>query len=133
MTSLIKQASEHWCYVAPLLAKPGNEDDYAALVSALDELLSIVGEDENHPLASLCAHIAERIEAYDETHRPIPAVSGVEVLRYLMQEHGLAQTDLPEIGAQSVLSEILSGKRQLNVRHIRALSTRFGVPAQVFF
>ncbi|MNN97350.1 Antitoxin HigA [compost metagenome] len=57
----------------------------------------------------------------------------MEVLRYLMQEHGLSQTDLPEVGAQSVISEILGGKRQLNVRHIRALSERFGVPADVFF
>ncbi|MDT4865489.1 Antitoxin HigA [compost metagenome] len=49
-----------------------------------------------------------------------------------MQEHGLNQSDLPEIGAQSVVSEILKGKRQLNIRHIRALAARFGVPAEVF-
>ncbi len=50
-----------------------------------------------------------------------------------MQEHGLSQGDLPEVGTQSVISEVLAGKRQLNVRHIRALSDRFGVPADVFF
>jgi HTH-type transcriptional regulator/antitoxin HigA len=50
-----------------------------------------------------------------------------------MHEHGLNQGDLPEIGAQSVVSEILSGKRQLNVRHIRALAAHFNVPADVFF
>lgn len=133
MSALIKQASEHWRYVAPLLSKPANEDDYDALVEALDELLGIVGDDEDHPLASLASHMGDLLEAYDEAHRPMPRGSGVDVLRYLMQEHGLSQTDLAEVGTQSVISEILSGKRQLNVRHIRALSERFGVPADVFF
>lgn len=133
MSALIKQASEHWRYVAPLLTRPANEDDYDALVEALDELLVIVGDDEDHPLATLASHMGDLIEAYDEAHRPMPKVSGVEILRYLMQEHGLTQADLPEVGAQSVVSELLSGKRRLNVRHIHALSERFGVPADVFF
>ena len=133
MSALIKQACEHWRYVAPLLSKPTNEDDYDALVEALDELLAMVGDDENHPLAGLVSQLGDMIEAYDELHRPLPKASGVEVLRYLMQEHGLSQGDLPEVGTQSVISEILGGKRQLNVRHIRALSERFGVPTDVFF
>ena len=133
MSALIKQACEHWRYVAPLLNKPANEEDYDALVEALDELMVIVGDDEDHPLANLVSHMGDMLEAYDEVHRPLPKASGVEVLRYLMQEHGLTQGDLPEVGTQSVISEILGGKRQLNVRHIRALSERFGVSADVFF
>ncbi len=133
MSALIAQACEHWRYVAPLLRKPANEEDYDARVEALDELLVIVGNDEDHPLASLASHMGDMLLAYDEAHRPLPKANGVEVLRYLMQEHGLTQVDLPEVGAQSVISEILGGKRQLNVRHIRALSERFGVPADVFF
>lgn len=133
MSALIEQACEHWRYVAPLLRKPANEEDYDALVEAMDELLAIVGDDEDHPLTSLASHLGDMLLAYDETHRPLPKASGVEVLRYLMQEHSLTQADLPEVGAQSVISEILGGKRRLNVRHIRALSERFGVPADVFF
>lgn len=133
MSALIKQASEHWRYVAPLLSKPTNEDDYDALVEVLDELLTVVGDDESHPLASLASHIGDMLEAYDEANRPMPKGSGIEVLGYLMREHGLGQSDLPEVGTQSVISEILGGKRQLNVRHIRALSERFGVRVDVFF
>ncbi|MBC8647928.1 transcriptional regulator [Pseudomonas sp. MTM4] len=132
MTELIKQACEHWRYVAPLLSKPTNEDDYDALVEALDELLGLVGHDENHPLASLASRVGDMIEAYDELRRPLPKAGGAEVLRYLMREHGLRQGDLPEIATQSVISEVLAGKRQLNVRHIRALSDRFGVPVDAF-
>jgi len=132
VADLIKQACEHWRYVAPLLSMPTSEDDYDALVEASDELMVLVGDDEDHPLAGLASRVGDMIEAYDELHRPLPKVGGVEVLRYLMQEHGLRQGDLPEVGNQSVISEVLAGKRRLNVRHIRALSDRFCVPADVF-
>ena len=62
----------------------------------------------------------------------MPKACGVEVLRYLMEEHGLRQADLPEIGSQGVVSEILSGKRELNLRQIRELAKRFHVSPAVF-
>lgn len=55
------------------------------------------------------------------------------MLAYLMQEHGLTQAELPEIGSQGVVSEILAGRRELNVRQIRALADRFHVSPAVFF
>lgn len=133
MSALLKQAAEHWRFVAPLLTPPKTEADYDTLVEALDELLDEIGGEENHPLSSLASQIGDMIVAYDDEHYPLPDVPGHEVLRFLMTEHQLTQSDLPEIGAQSVVSEILNGKRQLNVRHIRALSERFKVPTDVFF
>lgn len=62
----------------------------------------------------------------------MPTASGAEMLQFFMQEHDLAQADLPEVGSQGVISEILSGKRDLNVRQIRALSQRFHVSPAVF-
>ena len=46
--------------------------------------------------------------------------------------HDLKQSDIPEIGSQGVISEILSGKRQFNVRQIKLLSNRFNVSPAVF-
>lgn len=132
MSLQVKQAAEHWQFVAPILRKPKSEVDYDALALALDELLDIMGEDESHPLASLVDIIGDWIEAYDEEHHPMPAVSAVEVLRSLMREHGLTQSDLPGVGAQSVVSEVLSGKRQLNLRQIRWLAERFKVSMETF-
>jgi len=54
------------------------------------------------------------------------------LLRFFMEEHNLSQSDLAEVGSQGVVSEILNGKRGLNVRQIRALSKRFGVSPSVF-
>lgn len=132
MSVLIEQVAEHWEFVAPLLRKPKTEADYDRLVEALDELLDLTGEDEAHPLNSLVDIIGDWIEAYDLEHRPMPVASGADVLRYMMREHGLTQSDLPGVGAQSVVSEILSGKRQLNLRQIRWLSERFKVSVETF-
>ncbi len=132
MNAILDAAARHWAYIAPLLAEPVDEADYDAKVEALDELLDIVGDEEDHPLASLAARLGDVIEAYDEEHRPMPEASGVDVLRYLMTEHGVTQGDLPEVGVQPVVSAILSGKRSLNWRQICGLSERFGVPTDAF-
>lgn len=73
------------------------------------------------------------IHAYEERYEPIPESSGPEVLRFLMQEHNFVQSDLSEIGSQGVMSEILNGKRELNIRQIRMLAKRFKVSPSVFF
>ncbi len=62
----------------------------------------------------------------------MPESSGPEMLRILMEQHGLAQSDLPEVGSQGVVSEILAGKREMNVRQVRALAETFRVSPAVF-
>ncbi|UST64581.1 transcriptional regulator [Pseudomonas moraviensis] len=118
--------------LSELLRRPEDEDDYDALVSAIDELLEITGDDESHPLMSLVDIIGDWIEEWDRTHHPMAKASGEEVLGYMMREHGLTQSDLPGVGAQSVVSEILSGKRQLNLRQVRWLAEYFKLPVDVF-
>ncbi|SEI15459.1 HTH-type transcriptional regulator / antitoxin HigA [Rhizobium tibeticum] len=132
MNALVKLVSEHWTHVAPLLAMPTNEAEYDHLVEQLDEILAEVGDDEDHPLALLASHMGDVVEAYDEQNRPMPHVTGADALRYIMEERSLSQSEVPEVGAQSVVSEILTGKRQINVRQARALSERFLIPATVF-
>jgi HTH-type transcriptional regulator/antitoxin HigA len=53
-------------------------------------------------------------------------------LKYLMREHDIRQSDLPEIGSQGVVSEVLTGKRELNVRQVNRLAKRFGVSVETF-
>ena len=72
------------------------------------------------------------IEAYDNEHYPLPKGNGIDALIYLMEEHSLSQSQLPEIGSQGVVSEILSRKRKLNVRQIQALAKRFRVSTATF-
>lgn len=74
------------------------------------------------------------IEAYEEEHHSIPDASPLEVLRALMDANNLRQKDLvPVFGSESIVSEVLHKKRDLNKAHIEKLSKRFGVSPSVFF
>ena len=98
----------------------------------MNELLDEIGTNEKHPLYSLLDTLGTLIHAYEEEHFPIPESTGGEVLRFLMDEHELTQSDLPEVGSQGVVSEILNGKRELNVRQVRALARKFKVSPAAF-
>jgi len=131
MTLVNDQIQTHWTNIAPLLTIR-NEREYNAAVKRLNELLDEIGTNEKHPLYSLLDTLATLIHAYEDAHYPIPASTGAEVLRFLMEEHGLSQSELPEVGSQGVVSEILNGKRELNIRQIRVLAERFNVSTAVF-
>jgi HTH-type transcriptional regulator/antitoxin HigA len=109
-----------------------NEEEYAKAVSALNQLLDVGAADEDHPLAGLVNAVGALIAIYEDLHNPPEKVAPAAVLRLLMDQHELSQSDLPEVGTQGVVSEVLSGKRDLNVRQIKLLSGRFNVPASVF-
>jgi HTH-type transcriptional regulator/antitoxin HigA len=111
---------------------PHNQKEYDRLVNILDGLIDEVGENESHPLASLMETLGSLIESYENQHIPEIGGSPSDALRTLMDEHDLKQSDLPEIGSQGVISEILSEKRQFNVRQIKQLSNRFNVSPAVF-
>lgn len=110
-----------------------NEQQYNEALETLDELLNIVGDDESHPLYDLLDTLSVLIQTYEEDHYPIDAVAGPDVLRFLMDEHQLTPSSLPELGDQKTLSELLAGKRELSVTQIRALSKRFGLSPATFF
>ena len=89
-------------------------------------------EDASHPLADLLDLLTAAVHEYEADHYAIPVSSPREVLRFLMDQHGLTQSDLPEVGSQSVISEILAGRRTFNTRQIAALVQRFHVAADAF-
>jgi HTH-type transcriptional regulator/antitoxin HigA len=74
------------------------------------------------------------IERYKEENYSLPKASPTDVLRFLLSHHGLKQRDLAkDLGGESVVSEVLSGKRKLNAAHIEQLSNQFRVSPAVFF
>lgn len=132
MNARVKQAIQHWGYVAPLLQPARNAKEYAQLVEALDAAIDAGGADEKHPLARLVDYLGDLIAEYEAKDKMPPAATGAEALRYLMQRDNLRQVDLPELGSQGVVSELLSGRREFNVRQAKALAERFGVSASLF-
>lgn len=109
------------------------EQDYDNAVNALNELLDAGGADEYHPLAVLVTLLSDFIADYESKHTPSPTVTGRAMLAFLMEQHGIKQVELAEIGSQGVVSELLSGKRDFTTNHIKLLASRFNVPVSVFF
>ncbi len=74
------------------------------------------------------------IEDFEEKRYRLPRAKPLEVLHILMDQHGLRQKDLVDVfGAPSIVSEVLTGKRELNKHHIQRLSRRFRVSPELFF
>ncbi len=131
MSVSTKDIQNHWANIRPLLTIR-NEREYEKAVKRLNNLLDEIGTNERHPLYELLDTLGTLVHAYEEKRHTVPESSGADMLRFFMEEHGLTQSHLSEVGSQGVVSEILNGKRELNVRQIRALAKRFGVSPAVF-
>ncbi|OGT47958.1 MAG: hypothetical protein A3E82_01735 [Gammaproteobacteria bacterium RIFCSPHIGHO2_12_FULL_38_11] len=126
MKQELANAIKHWDYIAPLVKYPKNKKEFDELVLELDELLIIVGNNEKNHLMGLVDILSNIISAYEKEHFPVNT-KGIDALKYLMEAHNLHQADLSEIGSQGVISEILRGKRDLNLRQIKLLAKRFNL------
>lgn len=74
------------------------------------------------------------VEQFEDQYYPVVDVGPLDIIRHLMEEHQLRQKDLAEVfGTESIVSDVLNGKRELNKEHIKRLSERFNVSPAVFF
>ena len=71
MSANIQAMQDVWQRLAPLVVVPYTDDDYWQIVSVLDSLIDVVGEDEEHPLASLMDVISVLVENYENEHAPV--------------------------------------------------------------
>lgn len=131
-TASLKQTIEYWNHLFPYAHVPRNEKEYERLLHFVDELMQFSRHKKDERITSLLELVAQNIEEYEskryQTKHPTP----IEMLEFLMEQHGLEQDDLPEVGSQSLVSKILSGERKLTVEHIKKLSARFHVSPSVF-
>jgi len=121
----------------PFLHKISNDKEYQEALELVESLMLDIGDNPDNPCWPLLEMVSLAITEYEDEKYPELAEaeneSGIHMIRILMDKHGLSQKDLPEIGSQGVVSEILSGKRELNLRQVRNLSHRFGVDPAIFF
>jgi HTH-type transcriptional regulator/antitoxin HigA len=132
MSTQIEQIAKVWPTVQNIFSVPHTNTEYKKLVNLLDGVIDEVGGNETHPLASLMETLGSLVEAYEVSHVSESEGNPIETLKNLMDEHGLKQIDLKEIGSQGVVSEVLKGKRSLNIRQVKALSKKFNVSTAVF-
>ncbi len=67
-TAQIEKAFAVWPQIEPTLRVPHNDREYRRLVKLLDRLIDEVGEDEDHPLASMMEVLGVLIEKYEDEH-----------------------------------------------------------------
>jgi HTH-type transcriptional regulator/antitoxin HigA len=107
---------------AQLDATEGRINELLALEqrsSAQDEYLDLLGN---------------LVRDWERDHVEIPPVSGVELVRFLLDQRGLPDGALtPIFGARSIVSEVLAGKRALQAKHIQQLAAFFSVSPASFF
>jgi HTH-type transcriptional regulator/antitoxin HigA len=74
------------------------------------------------------------VEKYESKFYPVPDAGPLDIIRHLMEQHELRQKDLVDVfGTESIVSDVLNGKRDLTKDHIVRLSARFHVSPAVFF
>jgi HTH-type transcriptional regulator/antitoxin HigA len=106
-------------------------DSDAELTRARAMVDKLMGSDDPADLARLEAQ-ARLIAAYEQERWPPRSPRIADMIRYLMDQHGLSRADMvPILGSASRVSEVLGGKKELSMTMVQRLRARFGVPADV--
>ena len=130
---MTRDLTRAWGVVARHLPVPIFDDaSYDRAVEAMNVLIDHVGDREDHPLAGLLDMLGSYIADYDEEHHRIEATLPHEMLKFLMRQQGLKQTDLADMVDQGTLSKILRGNRAISKTLAKALALRFKVSIETF-
>ena len=106
-------------------------DSDAELARARAFVDRLWGSDDPADMARLQAQ-ARLIAAYEESKWPRRPPSTAELIRHLMDQHGLTRADMvPLLGTPSRVSEVLVGKKELSMTIVQRLRARFRVPADL--
>ena len=107
--------------------------DYANVVEVADAM-ALWHDDFTRDQADYFDLLCSLIEEYDSKNVKWPNATGVDVLKHLLGEQGLAAADLSRLlgGSRNLGAMILRGERKLTLNHVRTLSRRFGVSADLF-
>lgn len=96
------------------------------------ERLAAMNPEPGTPEGNRLEVLATLVQAYENEHFPIERPTPLEAIEFRMHQLGLKPRDLqPYIGSRSKVSEVLSGKRPLTLRMIRALTEGLDIPADV--
>ncbi len=109
------------------------EKQHAACLKTLEDLLER-GSSLTAAERELASLLTLLIEDFEDRNYSLPKAAPGEMLDLLMDQHSLKQKDLLDVfGTPSIISEVLSGKRDLSKEHIRRLSARFHLSTELFF
>jgi HTH-type transcriptional regulator / antitoxin HigA len=134
----VQQITTQWAKVAENIniKRPQTQLEYEALLELINHITDIVEDPENNPYSGLLDLAFVYTNDWEEQHQKniIPEAKPWEILEFLMQQKNLKQTDLEKAGIadQALLSNILSGKRNISIALAKRLSNYFKVSSELF-
>ncbi len=110
------------------------KDQHTIALKVIERVISFVdSETEDEGIKVYLKTLVKLVGEYERENYKSQSVTGREMLAYLMDLQGLTQKDLAkEVGGQPIVSKILKGERDLNIRQVKALAKRFKVSPEVF-
>ncbi len=108
-----------------------SDEEFDRLVQKMEQLDR--KKNQSPEEEALSAVLLKLIQDYDDRHYPLPELPPHKMIQFLMEQRGLRQADLlPVFGSRSVVSDVVSGKREPSKAHIRKLAEFFRLPADLF-
>ena len=108
-----------------------NNKSYEAALGRIYELMQKnlkVNSKESDELEILSVLVKE----YENTHYPVPKPNPIDAIKFRLEQLNMSESELSNIiGFRSRKSEILNGKRKLNLAMIRKLNEILNIPADV--
>lgn len=115
------------------IKKIRTESEFKEAMGVIRKLMPIIDKVTDKGVSDYFEALTTMTYEYEKIRREELDSDPVETIKYLMKGHNLKQGDLTEeLGGQSVVSEILNRKRQLNISQIKKLASRFKVNPAVF-
>lgn len=133
---ILTAIQSNWPPLANILTYPKNDNEYKSKLELIDELLKMDLPDE-HPISSFVDLLGDIIDEYEKANfeevktLDKKSASSIDKIKHLMHEYNLRQIDLIDVmGSQGYISDILNGKRELSLKHIKGLAKKFNVNAK---
>lgn len=141
MSNEVKHNDVSFAEIARSYLHIANDSDYKKATTLIEALMQETDDSEDNPANGLIEILSHAIKAYEQSDTELMKfhkeanldAPDVAMLRLLMDQHNLGVNDFPEIGDKSLISKILSGKRNLTKQHIQKLSERFSINPKLFF
>lgn len=109
------------------------EDEYRRLLGAFEALMDKDDDAMSPEDGRLLRLLAILIEEYDDRNIALPRTEPRKMVKYLLEEKGLKQSDLgPVVASKSRVSEIIAGKRSISKDQAKNLAAFFHVPVELF-
>ncbi len=137
----LKKSYQAFSKVATPYLHIKDEKHYKEVLKIIESLISDMQDKADEPLNDLIQLLSCAIATYEDDIRAFSKLDAdakkipadIALFRLLIDQYKLGVNDFPEIGDKSLISKILSGKRNLTKQHIEKLSDRFNIDPGLFF